>query len=175
MSPRHSWRAEHETWKRADAAFKASAEHADPAMRAHAREYYKIHRHHLMPAPLDGRLARMLHRIKSNARLVTSQERTSAIAPEWMGRVDGRLRRARWQLADAIKTLRRHIRRPVDHPRGGLYGRTEEFSPYLRAFLKGEMDDVEFTKQMDWALRMLTRAAGQEAEERRETTFTLEG
>lgn len=170
---RHSWRAEHEAWKRVDAAAKEKAGRA--RMRAHALEYHKIHRHASMPAPLDGRLARMLMRIRSNARLVASMERSAAAAPEWMGRVDGRLRRARWQLADAIKTLRRHIRRPVDHPRGGLYGRTEEFSPYLRAFLRGQTDDLEFTERMGWALRMLTRAAGQEAEGRREMTFTLEG
>jgi hypothetical protein len=174
MPDRYSWRAEHEAWKQADAAFKASAEQKDPAMRAHAREYYKVHRHHLMPAPLDGRLTRMLRRIISNARLVTSLERTAEVAPEWMGQVHGRLRYARRTLVDAVRTLRRHIRRAADHAKGGLYGRTEEFSPYLRAFLKGEMDDVEFTKQMDWALRMLTRAAGQEAEGQRERTFTLE-
>jgi hypothetical protein len=150
MPDRISWRQAHRDWQAADAAFKAK----------HGEEYWKLFRHQLMPTQLSGRVERMLKRIAENATLVSNRERHMGVA--WIQRDMG-LSRARWQLADSIRTLRRHVRRPVTHPKGGLQGRPEEFSPMLRKFLRGNITRDGFLSRARWALRLLEEIANPRA------------
>jgi hypothetical protein len=139
MTPRHSWLELHGRWAQADHVLKARGEQA-----------YRMKRALLMPPKLDGRTQRMVKRIVRNVELLTHLQRTQSV--DWLR---GGNPMARWQIADSIRALRRHIARPADHPRGGLWGRTSEFSPLLRAYLRGETTDAEFETRMGWALRLL--------------------
>ncbi len=146
MPERFSWRAAERKWREADAVFKAAVN----------AEYYGIFRHQLMPPNLDGRLDRMVRRIVSNAKLVDSMERTRDGGVPWLSG-DARLARSQWQLRDSVKTLLRHIRRPKDHPKGGMQGMGWEFRPLLRAFLRGACTEAQFRDSIGWALRLLER------------------
>jgi hypothetical protein len=146
MIPRHSWLELHERWAEVDYALKARGEQA-----------YRMKRALLMPPKLDGRMQRMLNRVIRNAVLLYRMQVTQPV--EW---IRGGSLRARWQLADSIRTLRRHIARPADHPRGGLWGRTAEFSPLLRRYLKGIDTESQFTAKVGWALRLLKNVGGPE-------------
>lgn len=120
----------------------------DKAMKARGASYYQSFRHMIFPPSLEGRSKRMVVRIVDQVRQLTSVSRFDT--PTWMDGESSR-RWSRKRLAESVGALRRYI--------SEFDGRPEEFSPIIRAFLKGNTNDKEFKKKITWALRLFEEAA----------------
>lgn len=139
-SERISYKAAEERWKKADREMKER----------HSHEYWLMFRHTLLPRKVSFRAENMVKGIISKVYLLRSLERTRASAPEWI-RTDSNIAFTRKQLRVQLRALRRYIR--------SRYGMLEEFAPLFRSFMQGWTDNVDFEKDITWALRLLERDA----------------